>query len=212
MTPQTVNAYNGGLENKIVFPAGILQPPFFDPNGGSGGELRRHRRDHRPRDQPRLRRPGPQDRRDRRGARLVDEGRRRAFDAAGEEVRRAVRRLRAGARHAHQRPADDGREHRRPRRRAGRARRLPRVAQGQARAGASTASPATSASSWRFAQAWRGKQRDEALRNQMASDPHSPQHFRIIGPLRNVDAWYTAFGISRRASTILKPEERTRIW
>jgi putative endopeptidase len=32
MTPQTVNAYNGGLENKIVFPAGILQPPFFDPN------------------------------------------------------------------------------------------------------------------------------------------------------------------------------------
>jgi putative endopeptidase len=31
MTPQTVNAYNGGLENKIVFPAGILQAPFFDP-------------------------------------------------------------------------------------------------------------------------------------------------------------------------------------
>ena len=31
MTPQTVNAYNGGLENKIVFPAGSLQPPFFDP-------------------------------------------------------------------------------------------------------------------------------------------------------------------------------------
>jgi putative endopeptidase len=32
MTPQTVNAYNGGLENKIVFPAGILQPPYFNPN------------------------------------------------------------------------------------------------------------------------------------------------------------------------------------
>ena len=30
MSPETVNAYNGGLENKIVFPAGILQPPFFD--------------------------------------------------------------------------------------------------------------------------------------------------------------------------------------
>ena len=74
MTPQTVNAYNGGLENKIVFPAGILQAPFFDPTADAGGELRRDRRDHRPRDQPRLRRPGPQDRRDRRGARLVDEG------------------------------------------------------------------------------------------------------------------------------------------
>ena len=32
MNPQEVNAYNGGGENKIVFPAGILQPPFFDPN------------------------------------------------------------------------------------------------------------------------------------------------------------------------------------
>ena len=32
MTPQTINAYNGGLENKIVFPAGILQAPFFDAN------------------------------------------------------------------------------------------------------------------------------------------------------------------------------------
>ena len=32
MTPQTVDAYNGGLENKIVFPAGILQPPLFNPN------------------------------------------------------------------------------------------------------------------------------------------------------------------------------------
>jgi putative endopeptidase len=31
MSPATVNAYNGGLENKIVFPAGILQPPLFDP-------------------------------------------------------------------------------------------------------------------------------------------------------------------------------------
>ena len=31
MSPATVNAYNGGLENKIVFPAGILQPPYFDP-------------------------------------------------------------------------------------------------------------------------------------------------------------------------------------
>jgi putative endopeptidase len=32
MSPQTVNAYNSGLENKIVFPAGILQPPYFNPD------------------------------------------------------------------------------------------------------------------------------------------------------------------------------------
>lgn len=62
-----------------------------------------------------------------------------------------------------------------------------------------------------FGQAWRSKQRDEAMRNQMASDPHTPHHFRIIGPLRNVDAWYTAFGITG-GKYYVKPEDRTRIW
>ncbi len=48
MSPATVNAYNGGLENKIVFPAGILQPPFFDPkadaavNYGAAGAVIGH--------------------------------------------------------------------------------------------------------------------------------------------------------------------------
>jgi putative endopeptidase len=52
MTPQTVNAYNGGGENKIVFPAGILQPPFFDPkaddsvNYGSIGAIIGHEISH----------------------------------------------------------------------------------------------------------------------------------------------------------------------
>ena len=46
-----------------------------------------------------------------------------------------------------------------------------------------------------FAQAWRGKQRDDAIKTQVASDPHSPRRFRVIGPLRNLDAWYAAFGI-----------------
>ena len=54
--------------------------------GRPGGELRRHRRDHRPRDQPRLRRPGTQDRRDRRRPRLVDQGRRRSLQRAGEDA------------------------------------------------------------------------------------------------------------------------------
>jgi putative endopeptidase len=49
------------------------------------------------------------------------------------------------------------------------------------------------------------------MRAQMASDPHSPAKFRVIGPLRNVDAWYTAFNITS-GKYFLKPEERTRIW
>jgi putative endopeptidase len=45
----------------------------------------------------------------------------------------------------------------------------------------------------------------------MASDPHSPFRFRIIGPLRNDDGWYEAFKITG-GKFYLKPEERTRIW
>jgi putative endopeptidase len=62
-----------------------------------------------------------------------------------------------------------------------------------------------------YAQAWRTKQRDDSLRNQLASDPHSPSKFRVIGPLRNVDAWYTSFDVST-GKYGLKPEERVRIW
>ena len=49
------------------------------------------------------------------------------------------------------------------------------------------------------------------MKSQMASDPHTPAKFRIIGPLRNIDAWYTAFDATG-GKYFLKPEERTRIW
>ena len=73
MTPQTINAYYNPVRNEIVFPAAILQPPFFNLDADDAVELRRHRRGDRPRDGPRLRRSGPQLRRHRRAARLVDE-------------------------------------------------------------------------------------------------------------------------------------------
>ena len=57
MTPQTVNAYYNAGMNEIVFPAAILQDPFFNPGPRRCGQLRSDRRDHRPRDRPRLRRP-----------------------------------------------------------------------------------------------------------------------------------------------------------
>jgi putative endopeptidase len=62
-----------------------------------------------------------------------------------------------------------------------------------------------------FAQAWRNKTREDAMRRQMASDPHSPTHFRVIGPLRNVDAWYGAFDI-KDGKYYLPPADRVRIW
>ena len=75
MTPQTVNAYYNPLLNEIVFPAAILQPPFFDCRRRRRRQLRRHRRRDRPRNQPRLRRPGLAVRRQRPAAQLVDGGR-----------------------------------------------------------------------------------------------------------------------------------------
>ena len=63
-----------------------------------------------------------------------------------------------------------------------------------------------------FAQTWRGNQRDDAIKTQVASDPHSPRRFRVIGPLRNLDAWYAAFKIGPNSKYYIPPEKRVRIW
>ena len=47
---------------------------------------------------------------------------------------------------------------------------------------------------------------------QMASDPHSPRQFRIIGPLRNVDAWYESFKVAPGEKYYLKADDRVRVW
>jgi putative endopeptidase len=63
-----------------------------------------------------------------------------------------------------------------------------------------------------FAQAWRGAQREDAIKTQVASDPHSPRRFRVIGPLRNLDAWYDAFKIGPNSKFYIPPKDRVRIW
>ncbi len=63
-----------------------------------------------------------------------------------------------------------------------------------------------------FGQAWRGKQRDDALRTQVLTDPHSPRVYRVNGTLRNFDEWYKAFNVQPGDKMYLPPEERVRIW
>ncbi|WP_298323602.1 M13 family metallopeptidase [uncultured Dokdonia sp.] len=63
-----------------------------------------------------------------------------------------------------------------------------------------------------WATVWRTKSRDEALRTQVKTDPHSPGMVRAVQPLLNVDAFYEAFDIKEGDANYLAPEKRVRIW
>ena len=63
-----------------------------------------------------------------------------------------------------------------------------------------------------FAEVWRNKYRDEALRNQIQTNSHSPAMYRTNGPVRNVREWYSAFDVQEGDALYLPPEERVKIW
>ncbi|HEY4129967.1 MAG TPA: M13 family metallopeptidase [Gemmatimonadaceae bacterium] len=210
MTPQTNDAYNGSLRD-IVFPAGILQPPIFDPaaddavNYGAVGGVIGHELTHG----------------------FDDQG--RTIDAAGalrdwwtkEDAARFTARAKAlGAQYDSYEPlpgmhvnggltmgeniADLG----------GLTMALDayRTSLGGAKAPVLDGYTGEQRVFMGWAQAWRGKLRDAALRKQVASDPHSPRLYRVNGPVRNIDAWYTAFGVTPRDSLYLTPATRVHIW
>lgn len=63
-----------------------------------------------------------------------------------------------------------------------------------------------------WGQAWRHKAREKSLRMQVSTDPHSPAKFRVNGVVRNVPEFYEAFGVQPGDSLYLAPEKRVRIW
>ncbi|MEO8113360.1 MAG: M13-type metalloendopeptidase, partial [Phenylobacterium sp.] len=63
-----------------------------------------------------------------------------------------------------------------------------------------------------WAQVWRGKTRDDRLRQQLVSDPHSPNQARVDVPVRNIDAFYQAFGVKPGDPMYVAPADRVRIW
>ena len=211
MTPQTVNAYNGGLENKIVFPAGILQAPYFDPaadpavNYGAIGAVIGHEISHGFDDQ---------------GRKIDETGKLRDWWTAEDAKRFDSQAAVLGAQYDAYEPVPGMHIN-------GQLTMGENIAD---LAGLQVAYDAYHASLkgkpapvvagmtgdqrffLAFAQAWQDKSRPDSLKQQMASDPHSPSNFRVIGPTRNVDAWYAAFGVKPGDKFYLPPEKRSRIW
>ncbi|MBW8882575.1 MAG: peptidase M13, partial [Asticcacaulis sp.] len=210
MNPQDVNAYYSPTKNEIVFPAAILQPPFFDPaadpavNYGAIGGVIGHEITHGFDDQGRHY--------DKTGA-LTDWW--TAEDSAKFEAQTKA----LGAQYDAYEP-------------------LPGVhIQGGLTMGENIADmggiqigldayhlslkgqPAPVIDEFTgdqrvflgFAQVWQSKYQDDFIKFIVASDPHSPDKFRAIGSVRNVDAWYDAFSVTD-GKYYLKPEDRVRIW
>ena len=63
-----------------------------------------------------------------------------------------------------------------------------------------------------YGQIWRSKSREETLRQRVGTDPHSPAEFRVNGPVRNVPEFYEAFGVNPKDKLYLAPEDRVKIW
>ncbi|HET6249591.1 MAG TPA: M13-type metalloendopeptidase [Tepidisphaeraceae bacterium] len=213
MTPQTVNAYYNDSRNEIVFPAAILQPPFFDPNAdaavnyGGIGAVIGHEITHGFDDQGR-KSDGDgvlndwwtaEDAKkfEAQAARLGAQYEAFDFSAApgmhingkttmGENIADyggVLNALDAYRIHLHGQPAP-----------------VIDGFTGEQRLFLG------------WAQVWRTLIRDAALKQQLATDPHSPGSIRAFAPLRNVDAWYQAFDIKPGDKEYVAPEDRVRIW
>ena len=63
-----------------------------------------------------------------------------------------------------------------------------------------------------WVRAWRGKFRDDALRQKVLADPHAPDMMRGNGPLPNVEAFYSTFGVTEGDRMFVAPERRVAIW
>lgn len=217
MLPETINAYYNPTYNEIVFPAAILQPPFFNPkadpavNYGAIGAAIGHETGHG----------------------FDDQG--SAFDGKGNlrnwwtpEDRAAFDALaaRLGSQYAAFCPFGETSK-------GGKACINAKLTMGENigdLGGLSLAYRAYQLSlggkpapvidgltgdqrffmSW--AQVWRIVTREESLRQRLVTDPHSPDKYRINGIVRNFNEWYAAFGVKPGDKLYLPPEERVRIW
>lgn len=213
MLPQQVNAYYNPSFNEIVFPAAILQQPFFGPNAdlainyGAIGGVIGHEMGHGFDDQ---------------GSKYSASGKlenwwtdadRAAFDAKGNML---------AAQYSEFCPLDEGKTCVNGRLSLGEnigdlsglslAYRAYKMALGGKEAPVIDGLTGDQRFFISWAQVWRAVNREDALRQRLMTGPHSPEIYRVIGPLRNVDAWYKAFNVTPDNKMYLPPEKRVHIW
>jgi predicted metalloendopeptidase len=63
-----------------------------------------------------------------------------------------------------------------------------------------------------WGQSWMEKERDDSLRQQILTNPHSPSMYRANGPVRNIPEFYAAFGVKEGDKLYLPPDKRVKIW
>ena len=211
MTPQTVNAYYNPVRNEIVFPAAILQPPFFNleaddaVNYGAIGGVIGHEMGHGFDDQGRrydakgvLRdwwQPKDAEEYMKRAKLLVDQY--NAYEplpglrvngelTLGENIGDLT-----GVVISH---------------------RAYQLSLGGQPAPVIEGLSGDHRFFFGWVQAWRAKERDDALRQQVLTNPHAPEMYRANGPLRNVSEFYSTFDVKQGDQMFLSPEARAKIW
>ena len=213
MTPQTVNAYYNPGMNEIVFPAAILQPPFFDlhaedaANYGGIGAVIGHEIGHGFDDQ---------------GAKYDGDGNLENWwtDSDREEFGKRTAALIA--------QYDEFEPKALPGQRVNGsftigenigdlgglsiALKAYEIALGGRPAPVIDGLTGLQRVFFGWAQVWRTKVRDEEASRRLAVDPHSPPEFRCNGVIRNIDAFYEAFDVHEGDELYLEPAERVRIW
>ncbi len=210
MVPQLVNALNSPQQNSIIFPAAILQPPFFDPNAdpavnyGGIGSVIGHEIIHSFDDV---------------GAQFDARGKLANWWAPEDAAKFKTAGQALVAQYNAYRPLPD------------------LAVNGELTLGENIADVAGLAVSYDgyllslggqpapvrdgftgaqrfflgFAQVWRNKYREPTLRRTLLTDGHAPSEYRAT-TVRNLDAWYEAFGVTPGQALYLAPEQRVRIW
>ncbi|MEZ0365628.1 M13 family metallopeptidase [Mycobacterium sp. pUA109] len=216
MTPQTVNAYYNPGMNEIVFPAAILQPPFFDAdaddaaNYGGIGAVIGHEIGHGFDDQ---------------GAKYDGDGNlvdwwtdddRTEFGARTkaliEQYEAYVPRALADGNGHHVNGAFTVGENIGDLGGLSIALLAYQLSLGGREAPVIDELTGVQRVFYGWAQVWRTKSRDAEAIRRLAIDPHSPPEFRCNGVIRNVDAFYEAFEVAEADGLYLEPDRRVRIW